>query len=283
MTTYAQGLTWGEGPRWHDGALWASDPQRGGIWTDAGDGWAFTPLDSPTNGLWFLPDGRLAGAVMRENRVGVWDGSAFAPHADLSGVAVGPLGDMVGDPDGGLYVDDVGFAAHAGESPRPGRIVYVSPLGDVRVAAEGVEFPNGLAFVDGHASLVVAETSRRCLTAYTRQPDGTLTDRRLYADLTELVGPEAMPDGLCAGVGGVWVCTLTAHCVVLVSEHGVRDRIDLGDRFPVACAIDHAGSRLFVTVADGGGLPVMQAVAEKKVTTTVEVFELGPGAPQHQS
>jgi len=130
MSLYSDGLTWGEGPRWSDGALWASDPQKGGIWTDTGGTWTFTPLAAQSNGLWFLPDGRLAGAVMLENRVGLWDGAGFGSYADLSAVAVGPLGDMVGDRHGGLYVDDVGYAAHLGEQPRPLDLRHSRRAGD---------------------------------------------------------------------------------------------------------------------------------------------------------
>lgn len=35
MTHYASGMTWGEGPRLHNGALWVSDTQGSKLWTDA--------------------------------------------------------------------------------------------------------------------------------------------------------------------------------------------------------------------------------------------------------
>lgn len=275
MTLYAEGLTWGEGPRWHDDALWASDTQGGGIWTDQDREWRFTPLSSQSNGLWFLPDGRLVGAVMRERRVGLWDGSDFGSYAELSDVVSGPLGDMVGDSEGGLYVDDVGFAAHLGESPKPGRIIYVSPDGVAKVAAEGVRFPNGLALIDEGRTLVVAETWEQRLVAYSVRPGGVLEDRRLYADLKVVAGAEARPDGICADPAGagVWACTLTGHTVVHVTDDGVRQTIDVAPASPIACATD-GKSRIFVTVADSGGLPVMQAVAAKSVSSRVEVFDV---------
>ncbi|GHH87437.1 gluconolactonase [Streptomyces sulfonofaciens] len=275
MTRYAAGLTWGEGPRWHDGALWASDPQRGGIWTDRSGAWTFTALTSRSNGLWFLPDGRLVGAVTTERRVGAWNGTEFAPYADLSAVATGPLGDMVGDAHGGLYVDDVGYTAHLGEEPKPGRIVHVGADGQARIAAEGVQFPNGLAFIDDGRVLVVAETWEQRLMAYTVRPDGTLTDPRLYADLRKAAGPEARPDGICATADGtgVWACTLTGHSVVRVTPDGVDHILDFAPGSPVACTTD-GRSRLFVTVANSGGRPVMQAVADKTVTSSVEVIDL---------
>ena len=273
MSLYGDGLTLGEGPRWHDGALWVSDPQKGGIWTDSGGTWAFTPLAAQSNGLWFLPDGRLAGAVIRENRVGLWDGAAFGPYADLSAVAAGPLGDMVGDHQGGLYVDDVGYAIQLGEQARPGRLIYVAPDGRARVAAEDVEFPNGLAIIDEGRTLVVAETWAQRLTAFTIGPGGQLTDRRLFADLAAVVDPEARPDGMCAAAHGVWVCTLTAHAIALVDQAGqLMQTIGTRDGYPVACCLDPDG-RLFVTVAETGGAPILEAAANKTLKTRVDVYE----------
>jgi sugar lactone lactonase YvrE/transposase-like protein len=273
MSLYSDGLTLGEGPQWRDGALWVSDPQKGGIWTDSGGIWAFTPVAAQANGLWFLPDGRLVGAVIDENRVGLWDGAGFGSYADLSSVAAGPLGDMAGDRHGGLYVDDVGYAIQLGEKPRPGRLIYVNPRGRARVAARDVDFPNGLAIIDDGYTLVVAETWAQRLTAFTIGPAGQLTDRRLFADLAEVVDPEARPDGMCAAANGVWVCTLTAHSVALIDQSGqLVQTIDTGDGYPIACCLDPAG-RLFVTVAETGGTPILEAVANKTVKTHVDVYE----------
>jgi sugar lactone lactonase YvrE/uncharacterized protein YciI len=273
MSLYSDGLTLGEGPRWNAGALWVSDPQKGGIWTDSGRTWAFTPLDAQSNGLWFLPDGRLVGAVMLEKRVGLWDGGGFGAYADLSAVAAGPLGDMVGDRHGGLYVDDVGYAPQLGEQPRPGRLIYVTPDRRATVAAEAVEFPNGLAIIDDGRTLVVAETWAQRLTAFTIGAGGQLTDRRLFADLAAVVHPQARPDGMCAAANGVWVCALTARSVALIDRSGqLVQTIGTGDGYPVACCLDPAG-RLFVTVAETGGAPLLAAVADKTVKTHVDVYE----------
>jgi len=273
MSRYRDGLTLGEGPRWKDGALWVSDPQRGGIWTDSGGTWAFTPLAAPSNGLWFLPGGLLVGALIDENRVGLWDGAGFRPYADLSSVAAGPLGDMVGDRRGGLYVDDVGYSLQLDEQPRPGRLIYVNPRGRATVAARDVDFPNGLAIIDEGRTLVVAETWAQRLTAFTIAPAGHLIRRRLFADLAKIVDPEARPDGMCSAADGVWVCTLTAHSVALIDRSGqLVQTIDTGDGYPIACCLDPAG-RLFVTVAETGGAPILETVADNTVKTHVDVYD----------
>lgn len=179
---------------------------------------------------------------------------------------------MVGDRHGGLYVDDVGYAAHLGEQPRPGRLIYVTPDGRAAVAAEDVEFPNGLAIIDDGRTLVVAETWAQRLTAFTIGAGGQLTDRRLFADLAAVVHPEARPDGICAAAHGVWVCTLTGHAIALVDQSGRLAQISTGDGHPVACCLDTAG-RLFVTVTETGGIPVLEAVANKTLKTHVDVYE----------
>jgi len=115
MKTFATGMLWGEGPRFHEGALWLSDTQGSRLWTNAMGAWRATDVESPSNGLWFLPDGTLVGAMMRDKRVGQWDGSKWQTYVDLARLEVGPLGDMIGDARGNLYVDDVAYNSHAGE------------------------------------------------------------------------------------------------------------------------------------------------------------------------
>lgn len=273
MSIAASGLTWGEGIRISGTTGWVSDPQGGTIWSNEGGEWRSRPLSSQSNGLWLLPDGRVVGSIIRERRVGLWDGTDFVDYADLSGVATGPLGDMVGDADGGLYVDDVGYAAHLGDEPRPGRLIYVEPGGKTaRVATEDVLFPNGLAIIDGGRTLILAETSNKRLVAFDIREDRTLENRRVFADLAALLGPNAQPDGIAAAAGGgVWVATLGHHQVVRVEDEAVAQTIDLGGGVPVACFESDDGV-LWVTVADPSGLPFMEAIGKKVVSATIQYF-----------
>jgi sugar lactone lactonase YvrE len=270
---YAEGMRWGEGPRWHDGALWLSDTQGSKLWTDASGTWQSTVIDSPSNGLAFLPDGRLVAAMMQENRIGVWNGQSFDTYAELTG-ARGPFGDMTVDAAGNLYVDEVGYNRHAGEEPRPGRILRVAPDGEVTTAAPDVDFPNGLAFIDDGGTLVVAETWNQGLLAFSVAADGSLEQRRPYADLAELVGPDARPDGIWpAADRGVWVACLTAKCVAQIDEGQLVRSLDTGTGLAIACCGD-GGSRLFVTVADTAGRELYEAIAEGVISTSVVVYEV---------
>lgn len=276
MKIYATGMYFGEGPRWHEGALWMSDPQTSKLWTDASGTWSETSLESTANGLWFLPDGRLVAAMTHEKRIGVWQDDHFETYVDLADIANGPLGDMTGDSAGNLYVDDVGYYFGRDE-PRVGRLLLVGPNRSVRVAVDNLEFPNGLGLIDGGRTLVVAETWAQRVRALTVRDDGTLSEPRVYADIAAIVDSEARPDGVWPTPEGVWVCTLMGHKVVLVRDGDVINSFDTGDRFPVACTVDDVGGRLFVTLTDTAGLPLGEAIAQRTLSTEVAVFDLPQG------
>ncbi len=211
--------------------------------------------------------------MMAQRRIGVWDGMHWQTYADLGILNPGPLGDMIGDDEGNLYVDDVAYAAHAGEAARPGRLLFVGADGECRVAAEDIIFPNGMALIDGGRTLVVAETMAQRLTAFTVERPGVLSNRRPYFDIAAQLGADAKPDGMWGTSEGIWICTLDGHCLVLVQDGKIIKRIETGSGCPIACCTD-GGSRLFVTVAQTGGLPVIQAVAAKAVSAEVLVYKL---------
>ena len=277
MRTILGGLRWGEGPRASSHAMFLSDPHSKALWIGESGAWSVHELASPSNGLGLLPDGTLVAALMDEVTIGRWDGSAFRPYADLRDIAQGPLGDLIVDADGGLYVDDVGYAPHRGEPARPGRLAYVAPGGSaVRIAAEGLDFPNGLALIDGGRTLVVAETWRQQLVAFDVAGQGKLTARRVYADLRDHggtgdigagAGLRLAPDGICAArEGGVWAATLTGQRIVRAYDGRIRASVDTTPEHPVAVCVDPAG-KLYATLASTGGAELMDAVARRTVST----------------
>jgi sugar lactone lactonase YvrE len=265
-------MVWGESPRWHNGALWLSDTQGSRLWTDDGGAWRSTPLDSPCNGLWFLPDGRLAGAMLHQRRVAEWDEQRWRDYADLADLVAGPLGDIVGDEAGNLYVDDVGFDAVTNQRPAPGRIILVRYDRTVVVAADEVEFPNGLAIIENGHTLVVAQTSAQRLTAFEIRADGTLGRRRPYADLAKLLGPQARPDGIWPAGEGVWVATTSGCTVARVGDGEVHEAISTAPLLPIACCLRQDGT-LTATLADTGGISLLEAVKAKTVTTSAVLID----------
>src|ERR1700730_5649712 len=89
-------------PRWHLGALWASDPRAGKVFRIDLDGNVTTVADMPSRpfGLGFLPDGDLLVASMTRRLILNFGGDKPEVHADMADAAVGSLRDMAVARDG---------------------------------------------------------------------------------------------------------------------------------------------------------------------------------------
>jgi sugar lactone lactonase YvrE len=98
-------------------------------------------------------------------------------------------------------------------------------------------------------TLIVAETMGRCITAFDVTVDGSLTGRRLFADVGA-VG--LMPDGICLDAEvAVWVASIATSEFVRVAEGGaVTQRIPVPGKWAVACMLGGPDRRtLFLCTA----------------------------------
>jgi sugar lactone lactonase YvrE len=201
----AQGIYFGEGPRWHDGRLWYSDFFGHCVRAIAPDGrdQMMLPLEGQPSGLGWLPDGQLLIVSMLDHRIlrHAADGSTVV-HADVSAFARHWSNDMLVDQAGRAYVGNFGFDFET-DSPAPTCLTRADPDGSVVRAASDLLFPNGMALTPDGTTMIVAETYAARLTAFDVGRDGTLSGRRIWADLT---GTGIYPDGICLDAdGAVWV------------------------------------------------------------------------------
>jgi sugar lactone lactonase YvrE len=262
-TVLLEGLAFGEAPRWRDGRLWFSDFYRHAVYTVGPDGDEAHVVDvaGQPSGLGWLPDGRLLVVSMTDRRVlrREPDGT-LVEHADLSSVATFHANDMVLDGEGRAYVGNFGYDLHgdiatrdipsilADEGAGQATLARVDPDGSVTAVASDLRFPNGMVLLDGGRTLVVAETLRLRLSAYDVAGDGSLSGRRVWADLSGALVP---PDGICADTDGtVWVANALGPVVVRVAEGGeVVDSVTTTQN-AYACALGGADSRtLFAMTA----------------------------------
>lgn len=214
LTKLLGGGAFFEAPRWHDDRWWVSDFYRGGVYTVAADGRAQQVLscEQQPSGLGWLPDGSLLVASMRDQRVlrrGL-DGQVSV-HADLSGYFEGHLNDIVVDGRGRSWVGNFGFDLMGGASPRPTVLMRVDPDGSVAVAADGLLFPNGTVITPDDSTLIVGETMGCRYTAFTIAEDGSLTDRRVWAQLAPEPVLGSLPETLAQVKVGPDGCTMDAE------------------------------------------------------------------------
>ena len=276
------GFGMGESPRWHDGRLWFSSWGTNEIVAvdldgnsevigagGGGSGWAVN----------WLGDGRMlvtGGELLRVEP----DGSRIR-HADLSHVSPYGWSELTVDGRGNAYVNSLNFDfADFGEvlasGAAPGKIALVTTDGTAREVADGLAFPNGMAVTADNATLIVAESFAARLTAFDIAADGSLSNRRVWADVTG--------DGICIDAeGAVWCSAVGAddgHVVVRIREGGeVLDRIEI-DRPCYACMLGgEDGRTLFMVVAQWFGPDRMNELIEARtgqiLTARVEVPHAG--------
>jgi len=239
VTQLASGFCFGEGPRWFEGLLWFSDMLGEAVHTVNLVG-ATTTLSTPghcPSGLGFRPDGTLLIVSAKARQVLRYDGDGIELLADLSELVPADLGDMVVDSDGRTYVGS--------QARSDGVVVLIDTDDSVRVVAQGLDFPNGMAITPDGAALIVAESTGRRLSAFTIEADGSLTQRRVFAE--NLAGP---PDGIAVDEqGGVWVALTLAHQFQRIEDGGaVTDHVDIGDRMAIACALGGTEGRTLFMV-----------------------------------
>ena len=269
------GLTFGEGPRWREDKLWFSDFYTRRVMTADLDGKVETVVEVPgvPSGLGWLPDGRLLIVAMTERRLLCLDGDKLVEVADLNALATGHCNDMVVDSRGRAYIGHFGFDMFAGADFAPASVIMVAPEGESRIVAEDMHFPNGAVITPDGSTLIVAESFARRLTAFDIEPDGSLSGRRIWAQL----GENEAPDGICLDAeGAVWVSVVSGNEVRRVREGGeVTERVKVSTR-AVACMLGGPGrNTLFVMTAESS----QPDVAMTKRTGRVEIVEVDvPGA-----
>jgi sugar lactone lactonase YvrE len=241
-TILLTGLGIPESPRWHDGRLWFCN------WIDQQivavdlDGTAeFTPAPVERSMGWsidWLPDGRLltTGDKLRRYEP---DGSVVT-HADQGG------NEIVVDRHGNAYVNGADFDFAGGEAPKPGYIKLVTPDGKVSQVADDIQFPNGMVITPDDRTLVISESFAGRLTAFDIDPEGGLSNRRVFA---EGLGP----DGICVDAeGAIWVSTAGSSIARVADGGEVLQQIDLAEnQAPFALALGGPDGRtLFVLTAE---------------------------------
>ena len=235
-----------EAPRWHDDRLVFSDWGARTVLALDQEGRTET-LATVDGMLPFCTDRRPDGRLLVLTQAGLMssepDGT-LALHADLGGLSDYAWNDIVVDGRGNSYVNNIGF--EFGGEFAPGLIALVTPDGSVRQVADGLAFPNGMAVTPDNSTLIVAESYGGVLTAYDIDDDGSLSGRRVWADLAG-----AAPDGICLDAeGAVWFAEVPGQRCVRVAEGGeVRQTLDT-DLGCFACMLGGSDRRtLYVTAA----------------------------------
>jgi len=267
-----------EAPRWFRDAFYFCDIDAGTLYQISPDGpaQAIYVHGSPVSGWVRLDDGSLLVVAGLERRiVSVRDGVATT-FADATAIVGWALNDLLRAPDGHCYVGAVDFNLFAdpGKVGQPSPLVHVAPDGRATIATREIAFPNGMTILPS-GELLVADSLTGELLAFTRNADGSLADRRIWAAL-----PDEMPDGISLDAeGAVWIAS--HHQVLRVREGGeITDVVDMGATRATACMLGGTDGRtLLITASDTHDRAEIRAKGPSGAVFTVRVPVAGAGLP----
>jgi sugar lactone lactonase YvrE len=279
--TLLTGLTIGESPRWHGGRLWLSNWGTRHVLAVDSLGSSTVMAEAPCSipfSIDWLPNGQLLIVSGPEARLLRQDPDGqLTTYADLSQFARG-WNEIVVDGRGNVYVNGSDFDFGGGGPFVPGVIGLVTPDGAVRQVADNIAFPNGMVVTPDNSTLVIAESFAARLTGFDIAADGSLSNRRVWAELGQ------GGDGICMDAeGAIWTPATTAEgtrCCVRVREGGdVLQRIEL-EQFCFACMLGgEDGRTLFMLVADWLGAENMGTLLKSRtgriLTARVEAPHAG--------
>lgn len=265
LRVIADGFTYTEGPRWHDGELYFVDFYTHTVnKVDAkGAVTQICTVEAQPSGLGWLPDGRMLVVSMKDRRVLRMevDGSLLE-HADISALTTGHANDMVVAPNGNAYVGDFGFDLMGGADHEFARVTLVRPDGSTQTVAEHLSFPNGMVITPDEKTLIVNELFGNRVSAFDINEDGTLGPRRDFASYGDpgeesnwekrIADATIVPDGLTLDAeGAIWVADCVHQRAARIAEGGkILDEVSTAPNgvFAVALGGDD-GKTLFLSVA----------------------------------
>jgi sugar lactone lactonase YvrE len=273
------GLAMPESPRWRNGRLWFSNWGADEIVAVDLDGNSEVVDRGPAGLGWavnWLPDGRVLMTGNELIRVEP-DGSRVR-HADLSHISPYGWSEITVDGRGSVYVNTINFdftdfndVLTSGKAP--GKIALVTPDGEAREVAREIAFPNGMVVTPDNKTLIVAESFAARLTAFDIAEDGTLSNRRVWADG---VGP----DGICLDADGcIWASSgsMTNDCARIREGGQVLERIELGRSCFAAMLGGSDRQTLFMLTAEWRGTEQVEDVIKARTGQILVVDAPAPG------
>ena len=247
--TRAKGFAYPEGPRWRDGLLWFADQHAGIVHALDGEGRHVESFGIPgsPSGIGWLPDGDMLIVSMETHEVLRRMNGELVRHADLSAYHRAQSNEMVVTQEGRAYVGNIGFDFDHGEEPAPTMLLMVGPDGGVRQVANDLLCPNGTVITPDGRTLIIAESLASRLTAFDVASDGSLSNRRVFAEM-----PGHVPDGICLDADGqVWAASPFTNSVIRVREGGeITATVSIDGAGAFACMLGGDDRRaLFVCCA----------------------------------
>ncbi len=213
-----------------------------------------------SNGMTRDADGRIS--VAGHARRNVWRLESVDPHAQITiladsyqGKKLNSPNDLVYKSDGSLYFTDPPYGLPTQSDTDPLKELEVNGVyripaarrqkpgsapdrDKLQLVIKDLPRPNGLAFSPDEKFLYVADSGKKLWMRYQVQPDGSVTDGRVFLDCSADPA-KGGPDGLRldkngniygAGPGGVWIISPEGKHIGTIKVPEVVSNVAWGDK-----------------------------------------------------
>ena len=245
-------------------------------------------IPNQPSGLGWLPNGDMLIVSMHDQRIMRFSNGSLTVHSDLSHLTKYTCNDMVVDNDGHAYVGNFGTTKHNIDVV-PTCLIHVTPEGIASIAATNLEFPNGTVITPDGKKLIIGETYAGRLTSFDINPDKTLSNRKIWAQMmptwifyitkirrflkqvaTESGYAVRVPDGICLDENmGIWVASPTTFEVFRIEEGGnVTDIVSTPQRAYACMLGGPEGKTLHISTANDSTPEVAKSKPMGRIYTT---------------
>jgi gluconolactonase len=269
----ADGFTWAEGPAWiADGYLLFTDvpenkmyrwsPADGASVFLAPSGYAGPPLqgirEAGANGLHVDGPGSLLVADSGSRLVARLDLETKRKQtlaSTYAGKRFNSPNDIARKRDGTIFFTDPPYGLEKGnDSPLKelqfNGVYRIGKDGKVTLLEDSLTFPNGIALSPDERTLYVANSDPKqpIWMRYTLDASGNVTDKRVFADASDLRNPPSpgLPDGMAVAANGYLFATAPGGVLIFTPDGKRLGRIETGTAI-ANCAFGDDGRTLYMT------------------------------------
>ncbi len=279
MKPLADNFIFLEGPRWRGDRLYVSDMWGRKIYSIdmKGKSRELVKVDNRPSGLGFRTDGTMIVSSMADKKILAVDSkNNVTTFCELEKFVLGDINDLVVDSNNNIYVGSFGYDLFGGEEEGPGNICLITSSGNPSIVSDNLSFPNGMVVNENNNTLICAETFGHKLTAFDINANGTLSNKRVWADLGDNT-----PDGICLDTeGAIWVASFVTEKFLRVFEGGeIQKEISVEGRKAVACNLGGQDKKTLFCLTYGGELEDIAKGLPKAEIYTCRVKVGGVGSP----
>jgi gluconolactonase len=238
----SDGFKFTEGPVWNpSGFLLFSDIPADTIykWAPNGKVTVFRRPAGNPNGNTLDKEGRLITAQHNRQLTRTEKNGKITILAErYQGKRLNSPNDIAVKSDGSIYFTDPPYGIQKEQEELGFYGIYrSSPDGTLTLLNKEMVRPNGIAFSPDQKKLYVSDSEKLHVRVFDVQPDGTLTNNRVFA----LAGPtdKGVPDGMkvdtkgniyCSGSGGVWIFSPTGQLLGKIAVPQSVTNLAWGDK-----------------------------------------------------